>query len=115
MTENIRRLLELTSANDELKARLTNTSKDEVIAIAKENGILLTDEDLSPNGELSEGELEAITGGRMTVCYCVSGGGGNSDEDCKTCACVLGGGGQWRDGSKRCVCVMYGEGNGSLI
>lgn len=63
MTENIKKLLELASTNEELKAKLTDASKDEFIAVAKENGIELTDADFEQSSELSEDELNAVAGG----------------------------------------------------
>ncbi len=64
MTENIKKLLELASTNEDLKTKLTNVSKDDFIAIAKENGIELTDADFeAPQGEISDDELNAVAGG----------------------------------------------------
>lgn len=63
MTESFKKLLELISGNEELTARLNNASKDEVIALAKEQGITLTEADFEQSGEMSEDELDAVTGG----------------------------------------------------
>lgn len=110
MTENIRKLLELISGNAELTARLNNASKEDVIALAKELGITLTDADFDPpeNGEISENELETVSGGKQ--CYCYMGGGGTASEGEKTCACVLYGHGNWSNGSMRCTCPCIGDG-----
>ena len=63
MTENFKKLLELISGNEELTARLNNASKEEVIAFARELGITLSDADFEQSGEMSEDELNAVTGG----------------------------------------------------
>lgn len=55
MTDNMKKLLELASDNEELKAKL--------IAIAKENDISLTDADF----ELSEDALNAVSGGMILI------------------------------------------------
>lgn len=60
MTDNIKKLLELASADAELKAKLTNASKESIIATAKEAGIELTDADF----ELPDEELSTVSGGK---------------------------------------------------
>ena len=67
---------------------------------------------------LDENEAEAVAGGQW--CWCVGGGGGESDEWSKTCACIAGGGGEWSDKAMRwldkkkrcrCWCAIWGEGD----
>lgn len=110
MTENIRKLLELASSNEELKNKLSNADKDTLISIAKENGIVLIDADFEQTDEIADDELNTVVGGKS--CYCFSGGGGTGEGDDKTCACVFGGVGKDYEGKKRCMCVMMGDGNG---
>lgn len=81
MTENIKKLIELASANEALKARLIGASREAVIAIAKEQGITLTEADF----ELPEEALNAVSGGSSeeekkilesnlhTGCICMGG------------------------------------------
>lgn len=75
MTENIKKLLELVSNNEELKNKLNNAPREEFIAIAKEQGITLTEADFEAgNGELSEDELDTVTGG-VGLSYFIDHGG----------------------------------------
>lgn len=69
MTENVKKLLELASTNEALIEKLKKATKDEIIAIAKEQGITLTDLDLEPNGEIPEEELNAVSGGLDIVAF----------------------------------------------
>lgn len=109
MTENMKRFMELVSANRELANRLNSAPEDEIIAMAKSLGVALTAADFERrDGGLSDDELDAVSGGG--VCACVLGGGGAEDKSDKTCACVLGGGGEDRNGWARCVCIMGGNG-----
>lgn len=59
MTDNVRKLLEMASANEALKEKLINASKEEIIAIAKEAGIVLDEADF----EIGDDELRAVSGG----------------------------------------------------
>ena len=112
MTENFKKLLELASNDEALKTKINNASKDELIALAKENGIALTDADFEAgNGEVSDDELDSVAGGKD--CYCAMGGGGTASEGEKTCVCVAGGAGLMQQdwgGATRCVCVLTGAG-----
>lgn len=84
MTDNVRKLLELASADEALKAKLTNASKESIIATAKEAGITLTDADF----ELSDRDLDAVSGGK-----------GSAEDEKKIIesglhtACIVSGGG----------------------
>ena len=117
MTENMKKLLELASTNPKLQEKLNNATKETLIALAKEQGITLTDADFAaPQGEISDDELDAVAGGKY--CYCAAGGGGTgeSSTNTKTCACVINGGGRTKTGQTRCACVMAGYGeNGKLV
>lgn len=121
MTDNMKKWLELVSANKELQEKLTELSKKDLeqqkkglFALAKENGITLTDEDLErpQSEELSDDELDAVAGGGG--CGCPFGGGGKG-EDPKThweygCGCIIGGQGMDNFGGIYCVCVFVGGG-----
>jgi len=111
MTEDMKNFLETVSASRELTEKISTANKEELIAMAKELGIKLTDEDFvkSDVQAMSDDELDAIVGGG--TCLCVMGGGGTSGENHKTCACVLGGGGESTSGKCRCCCVLQGTGD----
>ena len=111
MTENVQKFLTAVTKNDEMYSKMNGATKEEMIAMAKELGIELTEADFEQKStELNDAELEAVAGG--DVCVCVAGGGGTSTEDEKTCACVMGGGGEWWNGECRCACVLTGVGSG---
>ena len=61
-------------------------SKD-IIALARELGVELTEADFVQNCELTDDELDAVVGGGK-------------------CICSFGGGGEYSDGSVRCVCII---------
>ena len=64
MTESLKKFLEAISKNGELAAKVSNMTKDELIALAEELGIELTEAEVAkPAGELKDDELEAVTGG----------------------------------------------------
>ena len=112
MTENMKKFLELISSNEELVAKLNNASKDEVIALAKEQGVTLTEADFeAQSAEISDDELDAVAGGKK--CTCIMGGGGTGEDKngTKTCACVGGGYGQMQNGDSRCYCAVGGWGS----
>jgi len=112
MTENMKKLMEAISANPELAERLENATKEDVIAIAKELGIELTDADFEQQpSELSDDELDAVAGGAKGDCFCpVVGGGTKGDKNDKACACVYAGVGKEKDGDNRCGCALVGHG-----
>ncbi len=102
MNENLKKLIEEASKNEELKKKLNAlTDKDTVvektIEIAKEYGITLTAEDFKPEvGEnISLDELNSVSGGAdLPLCVGASGG--------KTCMCVIIG------AATGCGCVFVG-------
>lgn len=116
MTENLKRFLENVSENEELAKKINTMTKDDLLALAKELGIELTDADLEmPAGDLSADELAAVAGGGD--CFCAIGGGGTGDENDKPCGCVASGGGtsyELYPGSDeragRCLCILGGWG-----
>lgn len=59
MTDNVRKLLEMASADEALKEKLINASKEEIIVIAEEAGIVLEEADF----EIGDDELRAVSGG----------------------------------------------------
>ncbi len=75
---NAKQIYDLVNNNDEVRAQLENTEGvDEIVAILNENGIAVTEEDISAAintvqagdcGELSEDMLEDVAGG-----YCKKG------------------------------------------
>ena len=120
MTENMKKFMELVSADPELGMKVSAATKDMLILIAKEQGIELTKEDLAaPVGEMSDDELEAVVGGGE--CYCAMGGGGTKDGPhgyaekywggLDVCACVLAGFGYYGNGKERCGCAFAGGGS----
>ena len=133
MTENLKKFLEAVSKDEALQAKVNalesnkETAMADIIALAKELGIELTEADFAqPDGEISEDELETISGGRDTSCgcptagtvnnscYCAAAGGGGGkqkDDDIWGCACVAyGQGGDAKDDHTTCMCVLYGHG-----
>lgn len=121
MNENLNKFFEEMSKNDALATKLMEinkkiTDKEEnakaLAELAEEVNIYITADDILNadnnfnSDELSEEELEQISGGYMmmskgpfyteyrTDCLCIAGGGGTGDELQKTCACVLGGAGK---------------------
>ena len=110
MTENMKKFLELVSGNDELYRSFSNATKEDIVALARELGMELTEADFSqPNVELSDDELDVVAGGAKCECP-VYGAGNDSGADEKTCVCVLGGGGEYQNGKCRCACVGGGYG-----
>lgn len=109
MTENMKKFLELVSQSEELCARVNAADKEALIAMAKELGVELTEEDFTqPSGELDDDELDAVAGGG--VCACVVGGGGTADNAKeRTCVCVFTGAGETKNGY-RCMCALGGGG-----
>lgn len=60
--------------------------------MAKKIGAELALADIEPeNSQLSEDELNTVSGGKSGCCFCALAGGGGSKDDF-TCFCALGGG-----------------------
>ena len=120
MTENLKKFMELASADKTLGERVGSADKEMLFIIAKENGIELTEADFAPPlGELSDDELETVAGGGE--CYCALGGGGTKDGahgyaeqywgGLDVCACVVAGFGYYGNGKERCGCAFAGGGS----
>ena len=109
MSENLKKFLEAVSANEELAKKVSTASKEELLAMAKELGIELTEDDLKQvSQELSDDELDAVAGGK--TCVCVAGGGGEKSKNDRLCWCVLNGLGETTDKRQRCMCYIGGSG-----
>ena len=99
---------------DKLKAIATDSQtevQEKMIEILKEYDVSLTVEDFkTPEGELSDDELNAVAGGGG--CGCAVGGGGGGDE--LVCVCVLGGSGSipgcYDPSQGGCICAVAGAG-----
>ena len=112
MTENLKKFLETVSKDEALTAKVSAMGKDELIALAKDLGLELTEADLTKPAaqELDDDDLDAVAGGSDVSCACAMGGGGTKDNNDKTCACVLAGAGYSKTGRERCVCGFAGYG-----
>ena len=109
MTENIKCFLAKVSEDKALAEKASKLEKDELIVLAKEMGVNLTEADFAQTeSDISEGELNSVTGGGN--CYCVAGGGGTDGEKDSACACVFAGWGRSTERHERCVCAMAGGG-----
>ncbi len=120
MTENVKKLFELSSQDEKLRKALCEAPDvKSIISLAAEHGITLTEEELkmdaSKEQELDEDELALVAGGGS--CFCFVGGGGKSQvwqghDYENTCICVLGGAGFYGGSPKsRCECPVYGTGS----
>lgn len=112
MTENLKKFLEAVTQNKELAEKINQESDPkQLIALAKEMGLTLTEADLEKKAEeIDDDDLDNVTGGSDVSCACAMGGGGTKDTNDKTCACVLAGVGYEKDGSERCLCGFAGYG-----
>ncbi len=109
MTENMKCFLAKISEDKALAEKASKLEKDELIVLAKEMGVNLTEADFAQTeSDISEGELNSVTGGGN--CYCVAGGGGTDGEKDSACACVFAGWGRSTERHERCVCAMAGGG-----
>lgn len=138
MSEKLKKFLEELSNNEELAEKLTEINEKypdkednakALAELAKEFGIDILAEDLlsatdttdsSDLKEISDDELEQVTGGKMkhstnrymvpcgmrtdetyvSDCFCLVGGSGSSDSLQKKCTCVIGGGGELTSAGK---------------
>lgn len=111
MTENLKKFLETVSAQEELGKKSSAASKEELMAMAKELGLELTEADFKQkSAELSDDELEAVSGG--SSCSCSISGSGKQDVDGPddVCACNLTGLGYDIRMNIRCLCQLDGYG-----
>lgn len=114
MSENMKKFLELVSQESKEYQEKLNTisDKDEIIRLAAEKGVTLTDDDFNAEdvkGEVSLDEADAVAGGGICVCPLV--GGGTSGYKDEACACVGGGWGETTYYGSRCHCPLAGYGN----
>ena len=94
-----------------MTAKVSTLTKEDLLALAKELGIELTDADFAESASvLNDDELNAVAGG--AECGCLLGGGGKAGGKWfnKVCVCVTGGGRVTCDGTCRCVCTVAGWG-----
>ena len=147
MEDKMKRFLEEMSKNKEMVKKVeiinekhsdTEENASALAELANEMGITITKEELLnvtsqyDSGEMSDEELEQVSGGKMVDhyypranvynmvcdCLCVFAGGGTSDDNQKSCGCMIGGGGEFTElGKSRyhdtapLVCVIAGVGN----
>lgn len=112
MTENMKNFLAAVSKNEELAKKISTMTREELLALARELGVGLTEADFEkPDGELADNELDDVVGG-ADVCACVLGGGGTKEAlGGNVCACVAyGQGGEYMGGEYWCCCVGGGVG-----
>lgn len=108
---NVMKFYEEISKSEELSAKVSQEKDVNVlIAMAKDMGIELEASDFEQNNEISDDDLDAVTGGSDVSCACAMGGGGTKDVNDKTCACVLAGVGYDDTKSERCLCGFAGYG-----
>ena len=125
MSENLKKFLDLIGSDKELEAKALacnelgeEKGKEALNALAKENGIELTEADFAkkekPSScELSDDELDAVAGGGGCACLAGGGGGGIDSNDGRAygCACVgYGQGGDGRASDMNCICPAFGTG-----
>ena len=110
MTDNLRKFLEAISNDAELTKKINAMGKDELLALAKAQGLALTEADLLQKTELSDDNLDTVAGGSDVSCACAMGGGGTKDDNDKTCACVIAGVGYDDEKGERCLCGFAGYG-----
>ena len=115
MNENLKKLAEFLSAQDEeTRKKASKMEETELIAFAAEHGITVTAEDFSEakkqaeekkkaseDGELSDDELFAVAGGGACACPVVGGGTEELNYDNENEA----------KGDGGCACVAYGQGD----
>lgn len=116
MSKNLKKLLEAVSTDPAALARFGTLTKHELIALAKEYGIALTEADLAPvEGEISDDELETVAGGKNCSCNFAGSGKSSSYYGSASCSCEVGGVGSMDDGTSRCLCVLEGIGEDERI
>lgn len=114
MTDALKAITDLMEHDPDFKAGIEtlksapDSKPADFIALAAAHGVTLTEADFAaPDSarELSDDELDAVSGAGM-ACFCFAAGGGGAGGD--ACACVLGGGGTVSD---MCLCALTGVGN----
>lgn len=115
----MKEFVELIKTNPEVREKVEALCKNkeateaDFIALAAEYGITITEEDFEQkpaDGEMSDDELEAVSGG--SKCICVIAGGGTGDASHATCGCVgLGFAFHGTEEDNCCICTLFGAGN----
>ena len=111
MTQNVKLFLEKVSSDQKLLEQVQHMSKEEVIHLAKDLGLELTEKDLEEPAQgdvVSEDELACVAGGAK--CGCVWAGGGGAGDHQSKCSCYKTGTGTFTDGCQRCFCDAFGGG-----
>ena len=110
MTENMKKFLEAMSKDEALRKKATTMGKEDLLAMAKELGIDLTEADFAqPEGEMNANELDAVAGGG--ACACVTLGAGTYEGKDNACGCYIYGTGDASSSEERCFCVYGGYGD----
>ena len=83
MTENMKKLWELAAQNKGLAEKIRSMEKEEIIALVKEYGIALTENDFAQmihvdKQEISDDELENVAGGKCQLDFKI-------DQNCWYC------------------------------
>lgn len=63
MTENMKKLQDLLSGNEELAKKINDMNTSEIIAAAKQLGVALSEADFEKVSELADDLLDAVAGG----------------------------------------------------
>ena len=63
MTENMKKFQDLLSGNEELAKKIDDMSREEIIAAAKQLGVVLAEADFEKVFELADDLLDAVAGG----------------------------------------------------
>jgi len=107
MTENAKKFLEEISKNEELMEKVDKAGKEEILAIARELNLELSDDDFnnSESEKMSEDELNTVIGAGGCGCF----GGGFGTLDGLECACFAAGAGACNSETSYCT----GRGNGA--
>ena len=120
MTDNIKKWLEIVSGTKALQEKLMELQNEApeqqkmtMARMAKEKGIVLTEEDFASaeSEELSDDELDAVAGGGGCGCPFIGGGAGTDPENGEkfSCGCFSCGSGQ-ENGRHHCFCPFVGGG-----
>lgn len=116
MTENMKKFLELASQeSDGFLEKLGKADQQELVALAAEKGVSLTDADFvrtESEGEVSLDEADAVAGGKKCACLYIGEGKGSGENDLR-CSCGVTGSGDYtttHDTLNRCICAMAGYG-----
>lgn len=116
MNENLKALFEMAKADPELGEKMAAMDKDELIALAKEKGIELGEEDFTPPAEeMGDSELENTAGGfggGLCFGHGFAIGRDRYDGNIYGCGCALyGQGGDGRGSDANCRCIWIGAGD----